>query len=51
MTTVKSCKMIDAVTYGMIPSAEDREPRQCGAGEEVQQAQQRAAAAVEEVLI
>ena len=41
--------MIDAVTYGMIPSAKIEKRESADAREEVQQAEQRAAAAVEVV--
>ena len=42
--------MIDAVTYGMIPSAKIEKRESAEPREQVQQAEERAALAVEEVL-
>ena len=50
MTTVRSWRMIDAVTYGMIPSAKIEKRESAPSREQVEQAEDRAALAVEVVL-
>ena len=49
MTTVSSCRMIEAEMYGMMPEREDRQPSQVAAREQVDHAEQRALHLVEEL--